>query len=269
MNIENVNLTDYPIDRPDCAQYRSLVSDLRERLSVTGLINLEAFLTPEGVGALREETYEKAPDAYHSVHGAQAYFDHFRGEYPDGVVGSDTYCMGHHVLRDTAMDALYRWEPTRRFIASLTGNGEVFLHEDPTNALVIQMYKPGCWTGWHFDRAVFTTIINLSEPSGGGVLECAPDIRTEDNPGYDAVRDVLFERSARVRRQPMKAGSLTLMLGRYSIHRVTSVEPGSDRLSLVLKYETQPGVYISAADRKWIYGPSAPGPENPTRIADN
>jgi hypothetical protein len=67
----------------------------------------------------------------------------------------------------------------------------------------------------------------------------------------------------------MKAGSLTLMLGRYSIHRVTSVEPGSDRISLVLKYETQPGVYISAADRKWIYGPSAPGPENPTRIADN
>ena len=62
MNIENVNLTDYPIDRPDCAQYRSLVSDLRERLSVTGLVNLEAFLTPEGVGALREETDEKAPD---------------------------------------------------------------------------------------------------------------------------------------------------------------------------------------------------------------
>ena len=54
------------------------------------------------------------------------------------------------------------------------------------------MYKPGCWTGWHFDRAVFTTIINLSEASGGGVLECAPDIRTEGNPGYDAVRDVLF-----------------------------------------------------------------------------
>jgi len=72
------------------------------------------------------------------------------------------------------MDALYRWEPTRLFITSLTGNGEVFLHEDPTNALVIQMYKPGCWTGWHFDRAVFTTIIYLSEPSGGVCWSALP-----------------------------------------------------------------------------------------------
>ena len=55
---------------------------------------------------------------------------------------------------------------------------EVFLHEDPTKALVVQMYKPGCWTGWHFDRAILTTIINLGEPAGGGFFECAPDIRT-------------------------------------------------------------------------------------------
>jgi len=44
--------------------------------------------------------------------------------------------MGHHVLHDSAMDALYRWPPMRKLIAALTNNTEVFLHEDPTNALV-------------------------------------------------------------------------------------------------------------------------------------
>lgn len=269
MNLNHVNLSDYPIDAPDSAQYKSLVVQMRDELSATGLINLENFLTAEGIETFREEIYTRMPEAYYSVHGAQGYFDNYPGEIPSGVVGSETYCMGHHLLQGSAMDALYRWEPTRQFIATLTANPQVFLHEDPTNALVIQMYQPGCWTGWHFDRAIFTTIINLGEPAAGGVFECAPDIRTEDDPCYEEVREVLENRSERVQRYQTRAGSLTLMLGRYSIHRVTKIGPGADRISLVLKYETQPGVHISAADRKWIYGPSAPGLDNPGLIADN
>ncbi len=269
MNTNLVNLSDYPIDQPDSEQYQSLVHRWRDKLSSTGLITLDNFLTPEGVDTFRKEIYEREPQAYHSVHGAQAYFDNFPGELPSEGIGSQTYCMGHHLLQNTEMDALYRWEPTRKMIAALTGNTEVFLHEDPTNALVVQMYKPGCWTGWHFDRAVFTTIVNLGEPDGGGVFECATDIRTEQDPCYEDVGEVLYEHSDRVQKHEMQAGSLTLMLGRYSLHRVTPIEPGADRISLVLKYETQPGVFISAADRKWIYGPSAPGPNDPDRVATN
>lgn len=269
MNLSYVNLSAYPINQPDSAEYKAVINEHRHNLAETGLINLENFLTPEGIDTFREQIYARIPDAYYSVHGAQAYFDKFPGQLPSDVLGSETYCMGHHQLQSTAMDALYRWQPTRQLIAALTDNSEVFLHEDPTNALVVQMYKPGCWTGWHFDRAIFTTIINLGEPAGGGVFECAPEIRTEDNPHYDDVRKVLLNESERVHRYEMKAGSLTLMLGRYSIHRVTTIQSGTDRISLVLKYETQPGVFISAADRKLIYGPSAPGPDNPALVATN
>jgi len=269
MNLNYINLSDYPLDHPESTTYRSLVSKSRDELKETGLINLENFLTPQGIDVFRAEVYARESEAYYSVHGAQGYFDNFPTKIPEGVVGSETYCLGHHKLTSTAMDELYRWAPTRQFIADLTGNSEVFLHEDPTNALVVQMYKPGCWTGWHFDRAIFTTIINLGEPTGGGVFECAPDIRTEDNHHYAAVGDVLLNRSKQVQRYEMQTGSLTLMLGRYSIHRVTQIAPGPDRISLVLKYETQPGVFISSADRKWIYGPSAPGPEDSTLVATN
>jgi hypothetical protein len=269
MNLEYINLADYPLDRPESSAYQSLVIKVREELKETGLINLENFLTPKGIDVFRDEVYAREPEAYNSVHGAQGYFNDFPTAIPDGVVGSDTFCLGHHKLANTAMDELYRWEPTSKLIADLTGNSEVFLHEDPTNALVVQMYKPGCWTGWHFDRAVFTTIINLGEPASGGVFECAPDIRTEDDPHYAAVGEVLHNQSKQVQRHDMQTGSLTLMLGRYSLHRVTKIAPGTDRISLVLKYETQPGVFISAVDRKWIYGPSAPGPEDSTLVATN
>jgi hypothetical protein len=269
MILNYINLSGYPLNQPDSMEYQSMVKELRNDLAKTGLINLEAFLTAEGIDVFRDEVYERAPDAYHSVHGAQAYFNKFPEPLPSDVLGSETHCIGHYQMQGTAMDTLYRWEPMRQFIAALTDNPEVFLHEDPTNALVVQMYKPGCWTGWHFDRAIFTTIINLGEPAGGGVFECAPDIRTEDDPKYDDVREVLLNQSDRTQRYEMKAGSLTLMLGRYSIHRVTEVKPGTDRISLVLKYETQPGVFISEADRKLIYGPSALGPESPSLVATN
>jgi len=269
VNLSYINLSDFPINQPDSESYAQLVKHWQSALTNTGLINLENFLTPEGVEQYRNEVYQRLPDAFHSVHGAQAYFDNFPGDIPSDVLGSNTHCLGHHNLQATAMDELYAWQPLRQFVAALTNNPKVFLHEDPTNALVVQIYKPSCWTGWHFDRANFTTIINLGEPQSGGVFECAADIRTESNPNYDAVREVLFNRSGNVQRYEMRAGSLTLMMGRYSLHRVTPVEQADDRISLVLKYETEPGVFISAADRKHIYGPSAPGPDNPQKIATN
>ncbi len=270
MNLNHVNLADYPLREPHSQAYKSLVEEWRHRLVETGLINLDAFLTVEGVETFRKEVYDRRPDAFHSVHGAQAYFDNYPGELPKDVLGSDTFCLGHHNLQQSAMDQLFRWKPLRGFIAALTGNNEVFLHEDPTNALVIQLYEPGCWTGWHFDRANFTTIVNLGEPDGGGLFECAPDIRTEEDPNYAEVEEVLLNRSDRVQRYEMKAGSLTLMLGRYSLHRVTRIEEGADRISLVLKYETQPGVSISTADRRLIYGPLVPdGPDIAGKIATN
>ena len=269
MNLDYVNLSEYPIHEPESDAYSQLVRSFSQLLSDEGLINLENFLTPDGIEKYRSEIYQRSSDAFHSVHGAQAYFKDFPGELPDGVLGSNTYCLGHHDLTGSNMDSLYQWQVLRRFIAALTSLPEVFLHEDPTNALVVQMYKPGCWTGWHFDRAIFTTIVNLGEPDDGGVFECAPDIRTENDPHYDDVREVLLNRSEKVVRHDMKAGSLTLMLGRYSLHRVTEIKQKSDRISLVLKYETEPGVFISAADRKLIYGPKAPGPDKAEKIASN
>lgn len=269
MNLDYVNLPAFPLHEPGSEACQQLVEEWRSKLRATGLINLEEFLTPEGVEQLRSEVYERLPNAFHSVHGAQAYFDKMPGDFPTDALGSDTHCLGHHNLQNSDMDTLYKWEPLRKFIAALTGNKEVFLHEDPTNALVVQVYKPGCWTGWHFDRAIFTTIVNLGEPEAGGKFECAPDIRTEQSPCYNDVRDVLLKKSDRVSQHDMKAGSLALMLGRYSLHRVTPVEQTQDRISLVLKYETESGVFISAKDIKHIYGPSAPGPDSAPKIATN
>lgn len=254
-----VNLADYPLERPRTDQYRSVVERLRQDLITTGLVVLPNFVTEEGVDRFNDEIDRRMPDAYFSEHGPNAYFDDYPGDLPYEILNSTSYCLGRDKLLNTEMDELYRWPSMRQFIAAITENETIYLHEDPSNALIVQMYKPGCEIGWHFDRALFACIINLSEPTAGGIFECVPDLRSGEDPCYDEVKEVLEGRSTRVQRHRVEAGSLVIMLGRHTFHRVTRVEREKPRTSLVLTYEVKPGVRISAADRRTIFGPTAPG----------
>ncbi len=257
MNTAYINLSDYPIDQPQSSRYQTLVKTLRKSFVETGLINIENFLTPEGIVKFNSQINERMPQAYFSQHGPSSYFDDFSDLLPNESLNSSSHCLGRSDLLDTEMDTLYHWPPMRQFIADVTGNERIYVHEDPSNALIVQVYKPGCSVGWHFDRALFSSIINLSEPLSGGVFECVPGLRTEQDPCFDEVRDVLLDRSGRVQKHHIKAGSLSLMLSRYAFHRVTQIEQGKPRISLILTYELKPGVRIDAEDRKMIFGPAA------------
>ncbi len=253
-----VNLAHYPLDRPDSDAYRSLVQGLAQDLTRNGFVCAPDFLTPEGIEVFNREIDERMPRAYYSEHGPNAYYDRFPYELPYEILNSKSYCIGRDRLLGTQMDALYHWPALRQFVGAITGHEQVYLHEDPANALIVQLYKAGCEIGWHFDRTLFTSIINLGEPLEGGIFECVPDLRSDEDPCYDEVHAVLQGRSTRVQRHRVAAGSLTLMLGRHSYHRVTRVEQEKPRISLVLNYELEPGVKLDDAARERIFGPAAP-----------
>ena len=252
-----VNLPLYPLDRPESTPYRDLVQGLRQDLAKTGLIIIPDFLTAEGIDKFNAEIEARLPRAFYSEHAPGAYFDDFPGELPRENLNSKTHCLGRDLLLGTEMDALYLWPAMRHFVAAITGHDRVYLHEDPCNALIVQLYKEGCEVGWHFDSTLFTSNINLSAPAAGGVFECVPDLRSDEDPRYDDVREVLLGRSNRVQQHHAKAGALSLMLGRHSFHRVTKVEQEKPRTSLGLTYEVKPGVRLDSAARKRIFGPSA------------
>lgn len=258
MTAELVNLTDYPLDRPDSAAYRELTAHWRDRLAADGFIVLPDFLTPKGLDTFNAEIANRRPTAHYSDHGPSSYFDRFDCPLPMQVLRSRSYMMGRDRLIDTQMDALYHWDPLRRFAADILGHEQIYLHEDPCNALIVQLYETGCEVGWHFDRTLFTCIVNLSEPDSGGIFECVPDLRNGADENLDDVWDVLQGRSDKVRRYHVQAGAFTLTRGRHTFHRVAPVGPGRARTSLVLTYELEPGVMISDADRRMIFGADAP-----------
>lgn len=258
-----VNLDKYPINDPDSKNYRSLVNQCRQKLATKRLINVESFLTDAGTITLAQEVEDRMPTAFYNARKSNPYgvvdSEGLPADHPYRIYGdTERYGLARHDLLNSTLDALYTWPPLMRFVGDVLGLDDIFLHEDPSNALVAQIYKPGGGLAWHFDRALFSTILNISEPEDGGVFECVPDLRTSDDPCFDDVRDVLLDKSNYVERYRVKAGSFTIMYGRYTMHRVTRVVGERARVSVVLAYEDRPGVRLDVPTRRLYFGPTAP-----------
>ena len=258
MNPDHIDLESYPLERPDSEAYRSLIEDLRHQLAKDGLVTLPGFLTAAGIEAFMGEVEARLPGAYYSEHQPGAYYDSFPYPLPRQGLTSKSHCLGRDKLRGSAMEQLYLWPAMADLVAAVTGNAQVYLHEDPCNALIVQAYKEGCEVGWHFDSTLFTSILILSAPQVGGLFEVVPDLRSDEDPCYRQVHEVLEGRSSRVQRHALAAGCLCLMRGRHSFHRVSKVEGEDPRTSLVLTYEREPGARLDWAARKRIFGPDAP-----------
>lgn len=263
MDTRNINLSDFPIDQPESERYWALILNLRKKLSTDGMINLVDFLTPEGAHQYREEIESRQNIAFHAKTTRNPYgyerSDHLPGDHPRNTFGpTEAYRLARHHFPDTAIDELYCWPPMKRFIADITGSPETFLSADPSNGLVAQFYREGCSQAWHFDQALFSTILNLSESTAGGYFECAPNIRTDTEDNYEDVKQVLDGNFPGIQKHKVKAGSYTIILGRYTMHRVTPLEQTKPRISVVLSYELKPGLYMDLPTRKKSFGPTAP-----------
>ena len=258
-----VDLDLYPLTTPDSASYRHIVDDSRARLSQHGLLALPGFLSPEGLRLLLEDARRLEPKAYRSVKEGNPYgvpvTDDMAEHHPARFLSStERHGVAFHDMGGTVMETLYRWAPLHRFVADILGLPKLYLHEDPSNAVVLQIYKPGDHLAWHFDRANFSTTLQLQEADEGGYFEAAPGIRDEDEENFEAVRSLLCGDQDPPFKRRSDPGTFVIMYGRNCLHRVTEVFGDRARISLILSYEEEPGLKLDPELRKLFFGPEAP-----------
>jgi len=143
-----IDLERYPIDDPDSARYRAVVARGRRDLAANGALALEGFITAAGLERLQAEAASLVPQSQFSAKQESPYGltddDDVPQDHPYRIKGtSQRHCAAHHKMPGTALDALYRWPPVRRLVAGLMAKPELFLHEDPSNALVLMIYQTG------------------------------------------------------------------------------------------------------------------------------
>jgi hypothetical protein len=255
-----VDLERYPVERPEADAYRQVVARARQQLRDGGAAELEGFISPAGVDALVRDADELARRAHPSGGQGTAYLefpdfslppDHPRLHFADYAVRAVPYDITPF---DSPLRLLYEWDPMKDLIEAVLDRGPIYRYADPFGALNLAVMGEGDQLQWHFDQTDFVVSLAIQSAERGGDFEVAPRIRSAEDERYDDVAGVLSGDRNRVETLPMRAGTLLVFEGRYSLHRVSPVEGRRWRHVGLLAYDTEPGTVGSDLLRADRYG---------------
>jgi alkylated DNA repair dioxygenase AlkB len=227
---------------------QGLIASCLEQVTTQGVCVLPDFLTLEAVEVLREQSDALAPRAFRSASRATPYLGPADESFPVGhprntITQSSVEVVAYdQFAHDDGLRALYEWEPLLEFIRECLGLTQLFRYADPFGALNLAVMRDGDSLGWHFDMTDFVVSIAIQSSSIGGHFENAKQIRNAEQPNYETIQKVMNGQSAgSVRTEPMTPGTLMLFNGRWSMHRVTTIEGDVPRYVALLAYDTKPG----------------------------
>ena len=262
MNVENlIDLNNYPIHRPDSAEYLEIVESVRLDLAEDGCAVLSNFLNVKGIETIAKEAEERKSQAYYAEsklcnvylangnpneaedHPQNIFMERSNGFITADLLGKETYS---HML--------YNWQPLREFLAICLSKKKLYIYEDPISNMIVNLCKPGQTFNWHFDTNEFTITFLLRGAESGGCFEYVPNLRTKSDECFDEVKKVLNGDRSRVKRLNLNAGDLQFFLGRFSLHRVTHNTGSTDRLLLIQSFTEMPGIIGNPQRVKDLYG---------------
>ena len=258
-----INLERYPVHDLSDPLTRTLIARCRQDLEGQAFAVLEDFLTPEAVTRFWDESMTLSDQTARREATRSAYLDtpdqedtswpegHPRRQFFHtswGVVADDLVPENHGLRR------LYAWEGLTAFFSEVLQVRPLYRHADRFQALNINVLSPGDEQAWHFDDMDFVVLLYLTTPDAGGELECASLVRTDDDPCYDKVAQAFDGSYPKLHRRPSVAGTLTIMRGHHSVHRVTQVEGTTPRLTAVLAYDRVPDKREGDAINIQMYG---------------
>ncbi|HKS50103.1 MAG TPA: arpA protein [Amycolatopsis sp.] len=258
--LDLVDTGSYPLTEPGGAAWREIVDRTRAELREVGCSVVKGFIRTELQSILRAECAALAPHAYATVERVNAYNIALDTPLPDHHPGRIIMERGNaFVTRDripatAIIQQLYTSPVFQRFVADCFGLPELHELADPLSGLTLNVIAPGRAHPWHFDTNEFTVSMLIQEADGGGRFEYCPNIRSATSENFGDVRAVLAGGSDLVRRLDLRPGDLQLFRGRYSLHRVSTVEGTIARHSAIFAYSEGPGVIGSPARTRQLFG---------------
>jgi hypothetical protein len=221
----------------------------RRSLAGKGVAILPGFVRAAVIDELAREIAALEPRAHRQdVAVGTPYLELPDETFPEGHprrtdVHSKTWVIAYdRVPLRSRLRALYEWDPLMHLVGAILERGPLFRFADPLGALNLTIMEAGDIQGWHYDSTDFVVSLAIQASERGGLFECAPFIRSDDDECYDEVARVLAgDGRDRLEIFPMTPGTLMIFAGRHSIHRVTPVEGARPRYVALMAYDTKPG----------------------------
>ena len=259
---QTINLVRYPLDRSDSEDYRSLVSSKQRELHHQQYCSMPGFLTDERrrkIVATVESQQENSnrADNQRNIYLEQARTESLPEDHPKNIFARGCYnMMGAHLLPDDSpLKDLYYWQPMQQFIADIVGEPILYPNVDPYQPVNVLCHSEGDRSAWHFDsNNAFTMTVMLQAPESGGHFEMVPNTRSDSNPNYAGLTQLLLGDESKAIQISRNEGELVIFRGCNSAHRVTPIVGNRLRLMCVMVYETEPGVIGDPVVNETVYG---------------
>ncbi len=255
-----IDLHRYPISAIADGRGRELVYECRNDLADRGYCELPGFVTERALAQLVGEAVAASPHAHRHSGLSTPYLEIPADHWPEGHprVTAGSYSLGavayDLIPEGSEMRRLYESDVLLHFLAACLGEDRLYRYADPLGACNFAVMCDGDELEWHFDQTDFVVSIALQRPLSGGDFECVPRVRSIADERYDDVAATLAGSENGLVRVPFEPGSMLLFQGRYSMHRVSRVHGGNDRLVALLSYDTQPGTVSSPLLQASRYG---------------
>lgn len=258
----DTELTDTDRYRPDDA---ALVAHVREQLRGTGCCALPDFVRPATRQTLRRQAAQVAGLAYYDVELVNVYNTEpdpsLPVDHPARVPmrRSNAFVARDLIPADTVLSRLYADPSFQAFVAACFGLPRVHELADPLAGLTLNVVPPGRSHPWHFDTNELTVSMLTQAAEDGGIFEYCPRLRSAHAENIEDVRAVLDGHGEHlIRRLTPRPGDLQLFLGRYSLHRVTTVRGTAARHCAIFAYSARPGVVGTVARTRQLFGRVTP-----------
>ena len=253
---EIINFEKYPVD-----QREGFGTQCKRQLDETGSLLLPGFITDQAVGALKAEALEHADLAYFCKQTHTAYLSAPDPEYDashprNRQVESSKGCItDDQIPIESPLRVLYNNGIFRGFLCHVLDEGQLFRYADPLSSLNVNYFRDGQELGWHFDNSSFSVTLMIQAPEQGGEFEYIPKFRNHEtgDMNFDHVGEALDGKVDSLQLD-LSAGTLALFRGRNSLHRVTPVSGKTDRIQVVMAYNSEPGIALTEQARLTFYG---------------
>jgi len=251
----------YPLSAPTSTDWKKAISAARQELDCSGCTVLPGFIRSSMVEALRLECSSVVSSAYYDVETVNVYNTAADVSLPEGHPLNTMMERGNaFVPRDTIpeeflIQQLYASQQLQHLVASCFHLSRVYELADPLAGLCLNVLTPGRSHPWHFDTNQFAVSLITQGPEAGGSFDYCPNIRSANTENFDDVGQVLAGRGEHlIRSLWLRPGDLQLFRGRYSMHRVSAVQGGTERHSAIFAYAERPGVVGTVARTRQLFG---------------
>ena len=261
-----IHLDQYPIDAPGSEAYDGLVEHCQQQLSDNGALELPDFLTANAIHSLVAHCKTVKLDGHRMEGMFPAYSDNLNDaddtNLPEDHPSRTRLAASHRFLPGDLFDdnsplrQLYNYSPFVNFLQNALAVPQLFPIKDQLGQINMLAYEPGDCNGWHFDTNEFIVSLVLQVAECGGDYHYIPGLRSADNENIEAVswRMRNPDAPADIQKVDLKAGSLFLFKGKYTLHRVTEVKGTDDRIVAILSYDQRSGHLLTDSSKLAMYG---------------